>query len=108
MYLDRDESIRFVVEDDVFEEGEPVPGLAATGAPATNAAAKGSGTSQGSGTIGSGITVEAIEAAKLKRKPPFRITASIAGQGLGLVRWWIGAMEAAPEEGYEEMAVEES
>lgn len=66
------------MEDDAFEEGEPLPGLAATGGPAG-----------GGGTgIGTGVTVEALEAAKAKRKAPFRITASIGGQGLGLVRWW--------------------
>lgn len=90
MYLDRDESIRFVVEDDVFEEGEPIPGLAASGAPAGGAGSAG-------GSISTGVTVEAIEAARAKRKAPFRITASIAGQGLGLVRWWMGAEEGTAD-----------
>lgn len=112
MYLDRDESIRFVVEEDVFEESEPVPGLAATGAPASNSGGSGPGTGAGirgaggTGNIGGGVTVEALEAAKAKRKPPFRIMASIAGQGLGLVRWWVGASDTAAE-GYEYMTIEE-
>ncbi|CAO1622904.1 unnamed protein product [Parajaminaea phylloscopi] len=106
MYLDRDESIRFVVEDDIFEEGEPVPGLAATGAPAHKAGSAAAGGAGGTGAIGGGVTLEALEAAKAKRKPPFRITASIAGQGLGLVRWWVGASDSGAE-GYEEMATEE-
>lgn len=66
MYLDKDESIRFMVEDDAFDEGLPIPGLAATGGPAG-----------GGGTgIGTGVTVEVMEAAKAKRKAPFRITVS--------------------------------
>lgn len=68
MYLDKDESIRFMVEDDAFDEGLPIPGLAATGGPA------------GGGTgIGTGVTVEVMEAAKAKRKAPFRITVSRIG-----------------------------
>lgn len=66
LYIDRDESVRFIIEDDAFEEGEPLPGLAATGGPA------GTG---GTG-IGTGVTVEALEAARAKRKAPFRITVS--------------------------------
>ncbi|CAO1624024.1 unnamed protein product [Sympodiomycopsis kandeliae] len=92
LYIDRDESIRFIVEDDIFEEGEPLPGLAATGGPAGTTATG----------IGTGVTVDALEAAKAKRKAPFRITASIGGSGLGLVKWWSSSgQEQQPEEGEE-------
>lgn len=75
LYIDRDESVRFIVEDDAFEEGEPLPGLAATGGPA------GAGVATG---IGTGVTVEALEAAKAKRKAPFRITVSWSLDGHGV------------------------
>lgn len=107
MYIDRDESIRFIVEDDVFEESEPpIPGSAATGATATTApaAAGGRAGGAGGGTIGMAYTREAIDKAKNKRKAPFRITGSIAGQGLGVVRWWLGASDYVAGEGDEEMA----
>jgi hypothetical protein len=79
MYLDKDESIRFMVEDDAFDEGLPIPGLAATGGPAG-----------GGGTgIGTGVTVEVMEAAKAKRKAPFRITVSKVGSLKGAAFGWL-------------------
>lgn len=59
----------------------------------------------GTGAIGGGVTMEAMEAARARRKPPYRITASIAGAGLGLVNWWLGAA-AVGGEGQEEMMEE--
>ncbi|PWN26982.1 hypothetical protein BDZ90DRAFT_252890 [Jaminaea rosea] len=99
-YLDQHEAIRFVVEDDIFEEGEPpLPaGALKEGEKAGDKAGTSGG---GSGAIGGGVTMEAMEAARAKRKPPYRITASIAGQGLGLINWWMGAAAVGDEGGEE-------
>lgn len=104
MYLDPGESIRFMVEDDIFEEGEPIPGLAATGGPAGASAGSNTMLAGAGRMVGSGVTMEAVEAARAKRKAPFRITGSIAAQGLGLVSWW--ATGQPQEEEYEDQAME--
>ncbi|CAG7847507.1 DNA-directed RNA polymerase III subunit rpc8 Short=RNA polymerase III subunit C8; AltName: Full=RNA polymerase III subunit C25 [Serendipita indica DSM 11827] len=67
LYIELDAPIRFRVEGDEFYDDEPGPPKAAQGAKYD-------------------LTVS--------KRPPYRIFASIAGQGMGPLEWWAGVGQA--------------
>lgn len=76
-YFYKDESVRFVVEADEFNEPEP-PG------PETWKAKAQAATSQRTSSTNEPIEVKATT----KRLAPYRIKASMSSQGTGVVGWW--------------------
>lgn len=82
MYLDVGETIRFAVESDNFYDLEPGPAV-------------------GEGKLGdvpSGVgSLPGDPSSKRGNYASYKIVASIAGQGLGLVSWWAGAEQVSVE-----------
>ncbi|WFC99490.1 DNA-directed RNA polymerase III complex subunit Rpc25 [Malassezia yamatoensis] len=84
MYLDVGETIRFAIESDQFYNVEPGPAV-------------GEG-KLGETPSGVGILPGAQGAQGSANDASYRITGSIAGQGLGLVAWWAGAEQVPIDE----------
>ena len=82
MYLDIGEVIRFAIESDSFYDLEPGPSLGEGMLGETPEV-----TSNFSGESGS----------RRSNFSSYKINASIAGQGLGLVSWWAGAEQVSVE-----------
>lgn len=81
MYLDVGETIRFAIESDHFYDVEPGPAL-------------GEG-KLGETPSGVGNIPGAPGAQGAANYSSYRITGSIAGQGLGLISWWAGAEQVS-------------
>lgn len=83
MYLDVGEPVRFTVESDTFFDLEPGPAVGE---------GKLGETPQGVGNIPGDSGAKGAT-----NYTAYRITASILGQGLGLVSWWAGAEQVPVE-----------